>query len=95
MKRQSVNIEWIASGVLKLPAVVNVETVPELLKLVDRAKQPLTTVDFSDVVQADSVALALLLKWQTASKQPIQVQHLPEDLQTLVHLYDLESVLQV
>ena len=77
-----------------LPDTVNVFTVPTILKLVEASPQSFTVVDFVKVKQADSVALAMLLKWQTVSGKPIQIRNLPDVLATLIHLYDLEDVLQ-
>ncbi|MEA3405168.1 MAG: STAS domain-containing protein [Pseudomonadota bacterium] len=94
MKNYNTSIEWLENDVLKLPEVVNVETVPAILKLVDKAQKSIKVVDFSAVTQADSVALAVLLKWQDAADIDIQIRNLPAELVTLIHLYDLESMLQ-
>lgn len=91
---KNTNIEWLDSDVLKLPEIVNVETVPTILKWVDKAQKPINVVDFSIVKQADSVALAVLLKWQSEAGVAIQIRNLPSELVTLIHLYDLEDVLQ-
>lgn len=93
MNKNSTAIE-LDNGVLKLPAVVNVETVPALLKRVEKDQQQIKIVDFSAVTQADSVALALLLKWQSDAGQVLQIRDLPTELETLIHLYDLEGTLQ-
>jgi len=87
-------VEWSQEGVLKLPSIVNVETVPTILALVEKSNNTLKTVDFSQVEQADSVALALLLCWQNLAGLPISVINLSEQLNTLIELYDLENVLK-
>ncbi|MCF6298706.1 MAG: STAS domain-containing protein [Thiomicrorhabdus sp.] len=88
------SIEWCEkTAVITLPSVVTLETLPALLK---QAKNSLSlsvkTVDFSAVKQADSAVLALLLIWSKNSSPPIQVLELPQSLQGLIALYDLESM---
>ncbi|MBN2866439.1 MAG: STAS domain-containing protein [Thiotrichales bacterium] len=88
-------IEWADEGVLMLPGAVNVETVPAILDAVEKSNQSLITVDFQQVEQADSVALAMLLCWQNSAGLPLKVINLSAQLETLVQLYDLESVFDV
>jgi ABC-type transporter Mla MlaB component len=76
-----------------LPAVVTLHTLPGLLKKTDWQRWPVQTVDFSQVTQADSSVLSLLLVWFGRAKQPLTVLHFPAELKTLVVLYQLESVL--
>ena len=85
-------IEWSGEGVLCLPKVVNVETVPAILDAVEASSQAPITVDFKQVEQADSVALAMLLCWQNSAGLPLKVINLSTQLETLVELYDLEGV---
>ncbi|WP_038150384.1 STAS domain-containing protein [Thiomicrorhabdus chilensis] len=89
-----VPLKWKEGGVLVLPAVVNVETVPAILQQVQRDQRQPMGIDFSEVTQADSVALAMLLSWQTQTENSLKVESLPAELNTLIQLYDLETVLQ-
>ncbi len=91
----SQNITWLDSETLSLPAVVTVETAPAILRQVERDKKNVMGVDFSSVTQADSVALAMLLAWQSKIESALNITALPDELKTLVHLYDLEGVLHV
>jgi ABC-type transporter Mla MlaB component len=92
--RSNVVLEWRDDGALILPETVNVATVPDILKQVKQSATVCSIVDFSNVKQADSVALAMLLSWQTDLGKPIDIRSLPEVLLTLVDLYDLGDVLQ-
>ncbi|WP_178861392.1 STAS domain-containing protein [Thiomicrorhabdus cannonii] len=88
-------VTWTDDTMLLLPEYVTVRTVPGILQRVESSGRVPVTVDFSRVQQADSVALALLLRWQSQLKQPLQVVALPDQLKTLLPLYDLERVLSV
>lgn len=79
----------------RLPEAVTLNTVADILRQVEGGGKPPQVVDFSAVTQADSAALALLLRWQAQSLQPLQVIALPSNLQTLLPLYDLEQVWQL
>lgn len=89
-----VPLKWKEGDVLVLPAVVNVETVPAILQQVERQQRQPMGVDFSEVSQADSVALAMLLSWQSQMDKTLKIEALPAELITLVQLYDLDGVLQ-
>lgn len=89
-----VPLKWKEGDVLVLPAVVNVETVPAILQQVERHQRQPMGVDFSEVSQADSVALAMLLSWQSQMDKTLKIEALPAELITLVQLYDLDGVLQ-
>ena len=95
MAHSNLSPKWLEEGVLRLPEVVNVATVPVILKWVEASSKFISVVDFSKVEQADSVALALILSFQMEASQSIEVRHLPEELTTLVHLYDLDQVFQL
>lgn len=89
-----VPLKWKEGDVLVLPAVVNVKTVPAILQQVERQQRQPMGVDFSEVSQADSVALAMLLSWQSQMDKTLKIEALPAELITLVQLYDLDGVLQ-
>jgi ABC-type transporter Mla MlaB component len=78
-----------------LPPEVTLHTVPGILQRVAGEKRCPEIVDFSDVTQADSAALAILLAWQAQREEALQIKALPEQLAVLLHLYDLEKVLVV
>lgn len=88
-------VTWFDDTKLQLPEHVTVRTVPGIVQQVEGSGRFPATVDFSRVQQADSVALALLLRWQSQLQQPLQVVALPGQLRTLLPLYDLEHVLSV
>ena len=88
-------IEWCEkTAVITLPASVTLETLPMLLKSMKGILSlPVKQVDFRAVKQADSAVLALLLIWSKNSSPPLHVLELPQTLQGLLVLYDLESVI--
>lgn len=94
-KQQEQMVSWRDAETLFLPPVVTVETAPKILRQVVRDKKPVLGVDFSNVTQADSVALAMLLAWQSQMESPLKVFALPDELKTLIHLYDLEGALHI
>lgn len=94
-QQEDMSIEWLEEGVLTLPERVNIKTAPAILSQLKESVQTFTTVDFSRVKQADSVALALLLNWQVLAGHPLKIRNLPGHLATLIDLYDLETVLEV
>ncbi|WP_319380032.1 STAS domain-containing protein [Thiomicrorhabdus sp.] len=90
-------IEWMPqSKTVIMPEEVTLKTLPALLKA-NKGWRDMTveTVDFSKVVRADSAVLALLLVWRAGVAQPLQMQAFPEQLATLVGLYDLDDVLSL
>ncbi|MDG6777427.1 STAS domain-containing protein [Thiomicrorhabdus sp. zzn3] len=89
------SLHWLSETSLALPGVVTVKTVPTLLRQFEKQPGKVEMVDCTAVHQADSSALALLLSWQSQLDQPLKIKGLPEQLQTLLHLYDLESVLVI
>lgn len=89
------SLRWLSETNLALPEIVTVKTVPGLLRQFEKQPGKVEMVDCSAVHQADSTALALLLSWQSQLDQPLKIKGLPEQLKTLLHLYDLESVLIV
>ena len=84
------------NGMIVLPEVVTLETIPKLLKPRGSLSLPVLDVDFSQVKQVDSAALALLLTWSANTPQGvINVKNVSPDVLTLIQLYDLESVVVV
>lgn len=87
-------LKWLDGETLQLPPVVNVTTVPLIIQEVARSKALPSAVDFSQVSQADSVALAMLLAWQKEKNGVVKLSFLTSELSTLLHLYDLEDTLE-
>ena len=87
-------VKWCEkTAVITLPSTVTLETLPALLKQEKGVLSlPVKQVDFSAVKQADSAILALLLIWSKNTPSPLHVIQLPQTLQNLVALYDLESI---
>lgn len=89
-------LNWIEeSRVITLPAVVTLETLPELIKSSKSLELPVLKADFSQVTQVDSAILALLLTWSKNTGQALVVMSAPSELLTLIQLYDLEDVIKV
>ncbi|MBF6057223.1 MULTISPECIES: STAS domain-containing protein [Thiomicrorhabdus] len=89
-------IEWMPqSKIVVMPEEVTLKTLPGLLKAHSQwCDFAVETVDFSKVTHADSAVLALLLAWRTRASKPIRVKNLPDELSTLLGLYDLDDVLE-
>lgn len=78
---------------LVLPAQLTIDVLAVMLKKNNWLALPVKQVDFSQVEKADSAILAVLLVWASSTEEKLQVKHLPEELYTLVKLYDLDSEL--
>lgn len=87
------------TGVLMLPEVVTVETIPAILGRKKRAKAqlmlPVQVIDCSAVKQIDSAALALVLVWLRNVSSSITIKNCSQDFLTLLHLYDLDDLVVV
>lgn len=85
-------IQWnVAEGLLVLPEELTIDVLAGLLKKENWLKLPVKQVDFSKVLKADSAILAVLLTWAANSEERLKIIKLPDDLQTLVKLYDLDN----
>lgn len=61
-------------------------------------QDPVLSLDLSQVTEVDSAAIALLLAWRRQLAQHnrrLVLKAAPASLLSLIHLYSLESVLQV
>ncbi|MEA1990531.1 MAG: STAS domain-containing protein [Pseudomonadota bacterium] len=76
---------------LVLPAQLTIDALAVMLKKNKWLGLPVKQVDFSQVEKADSAILAVLLVWASNTEEKLQVKQLPEELYTLVKLYDLDS----
>jgi phospholipid transport system transporter-binding protein len=55
-----------------------------------------TAIDFSDLIAVDSAAVATMLAWRrvaAARALPLAFLHVPENLQSLISLYDVAELL--
>lgn len=55
-------------------------------------------MDFSQVTAVDSSAVAIALAWQraaTARSAPLILRNLPENLRSLIALYDVEALIGI
>ena len=78
---------------LVLPSHLDITQLASLIKQDGWLELPVKKVDFSQVVKADSAIFAVLLLWSSKLSEKLQVIHLPDDLLTLIKLYDLDDVL--
>ncbi|MDX1352062.1 MAG: STAS domain-containing protein [Thiomicrorhabdus sp.] len=76
-----------------LPSQLSIDQLAALIKQNGWLNLPVKKVDFSQVSKADSAIFAVLLIWASRVEEKLQVINLPEDLQTLIKLYDLDEVL--
>lgn len=93
VNKQSENqFQWNeAESLLVLPSLLTIDVVADLLKKHKCLELPVKEVDFSQVNKADSAILAVLLVWAQNAQTTIRVKQLPEELLTLVNLYDLDT----
>ena len=88
------NGQWHDSEArLVLPAQLTIDALAVMLKKNKWLALPVKQVDFSQVEKADSAILAVLLVWASSIEDKLQVKQLPDDLHTLIKLYDLDSEL--
>ncbi len=84
--------------VLRLSGPVRIDTVTTLLQTsVPSFSQARSVVDFSEVTDIDSSALALMLQWrrdaESAGSQ-VHFVHVPDNLRVLAELYGVTFLLQ-
>jgi phospholipid transport system transporter-binding protein len=83
---------------LILEGAVNLETVPTLLGAVgEQLRQGARVVDFREVTEVDSSAVALALEWlrQAAEgKTGLRLANLPAAMQNLAKLYGVSELLE-
>ena len=86
------NGQWHdAEARLVLPAQLTIDVLDVMLKKNKWLALPVKQVDFSQVEKADSAILAVLLVWASSIEEKLQLKQLPDELYTLVKLYDLDS----
>ena len=86
------NGQWDDSQArLVLPAQLTIDALAVMLKKNKWLALPVKQVDFSQVEKADSAILAVLLVWASNTEDKLQVKQIPDELHTLVKLYDLDS----
>lgn len=74
---------------------ISIEYLPALLKKYAWQSFAVKQVDFEAVTRADSAILAVLLVWAQQANDLLKISHLPDELKTLVDLYDLEKVVVI
>ncbi|BCN92799.1 hypothetical protein THMIRHAM_05840 [Thiomicrorhabdus immobilis] len=85
-------LQWNAADeLLVLPEQLTIDVLAGLLKTQNWLSLPVKQVDFSQVLKADSAILAVLLTWAAHSEERLTIIKLPDELQTLVKLYDLDG----
>ncbi len=76
---------------------LTIETVPEIFAIgLQHLASEDMQVDFSHVAAVDSAAVSLLLGWARAAsryRHGLRVTGLPDDLQSLAHLYGVVELL--
>ena len=90
----------VSEGCFALIGTVNKDTVPELVNngWAALASQSVNTlvVDLSEVKQADSSALAMLLSWGRRSRQggkELTFEQIPEELMALARVCGMDELL--
>jgi len=83
---------------LVLEGAVTLDTVAVLVDAVDEhLRQGVRVVDFREVTEVDSAAVALALEWlrrAEESKTALRLANLPEAMQNLAKLYGVSELLQ-
>jgi len=83
---------------LILTGAINLETVPTLLDAVgDQLRQGARVVDFRDVTEVDSSAVALALEWlrqASGGNSGLRLVNLPAAMQNLAKLYGVSELLE-
>ncbi|QCU89618.1 STAS domain-containing protein [Thiomicrorhabdus sediminis] len=77
---------------LRLPAIITIDAMAELLKTQSWQKIKVKQLDFSQVEKVDSAILALVLFWYQQLGEVIELLAVPDDLQVLIDLYDLHDI---
>jgi ABC-type transporter Mla MlaB component len=85
--------EW--QGKLSLPEIVDISVLPKLIKQNSWLSLPVKEVDFTAVDKADSAVLAVLLYWAQQSETKLKVVNFPQQLDNLIELYDLNSIIAI
>jgi len=88
----------VGDGQYRLTGDITLYTVGELAERIvgDIDNGPDLSIDMSGVERADSGALALLIHWYRKAQSAgigFRVRSMPEDLNGLMKLYDLDEVL--
>ena len=85
---------------LKLSGALTMETITQSLVadfLKKLTNNDVTRLDLSQVTQADSACVALLLSAKRAvlsKKQTLELHHLPSSTQALLSLYELDQIIK-
>ncbi len=98
----SASISRETVGQYRLTGELNFDSVPELLAesmpLFRQDHDSDWNVDFTGVNRANSAALGLMLEWMYIARQRkcrICFQHVPDELQAIAHVTDLQRLLPI
>lgn len=84
--------------VLFLQGAVTVNTVPDLVDAIgDHLRLGVHTIDFSQVAEVDSAAVALALEWQRQAAQQknvLSLANIPEAMKNLANLYGVSDLME-
>ena len=83
----------VDQNLIKLSGQINIDAVASFYAQgIKSLVNPIEVIDCSNVKEADSSCLALLLYFQSLIDHPLKVLSLPDDLKVLVNLYNLDDV---
>uniref|UniRef100_Q31GZ5 MlaB-like STAS domain-containing protein n=1 Tax=Hydrogenovibrio crunogenus (strain DSM 25203 / XCL-2) TaxID=317025 RepID=Q31GZ5_HYDCU len=83
----------VDQNLIKLSGQINMDAVASFYAQgIKSLVNPIEVIDCSNVKEADSSCLALLLYFQSLIDHPLKVLSLPDDLKVLVNLYNLDDV---
>ncbi len=86
------NDRWILSGDVVNSTAGDILKVSQAFSIVDN-----TTIDFADVEDIDTTAVSLILEWKRRAakeNQTLSFVNLPENLTSLVQLYDVAELIR-
>jgi len=85
--------------ILSVDGALTIETVPGLVDAVsNHFAQGARCIDFSEVTDVDSAAVALTIEWlrqAAALNMPLELTNLPVVLRNLANLYGVANLLQL
>jgi phospholipid transport system transporter-binding protein len=95
------HLSTVVGEVLKIEGPLNLANMPRLLSETDAYARQATlpdclAIDFSDVVDVDSSAVALMLHWRRRAQalgKSLRYVHLPANLASLASLYGVEDMI--
>lgn len=91
----------VVGETLMLAGALNLASMPRLLQETEDYTNQTTlpaalSIDFSEVTEVDSSAVALMLHWRRKAqilKKPLRYVHLPHNLAALAELYSVDQLI--